>query len=94
MANSTWRAGFADYVARAAEAPADFAARIGYWRDACGLDDRAHDRMQQLRIWRNASEHHDEARWRAEGPRSEDEFMRLVEAIEGDLAQLETKSRR
>ena len=77
------------YVARAVEAPADFAERIGFWRDACGLSDRAHDRMQQLRIWRNASEHHDEARWRAEGPRSEDEFMRLVEAIEGDLAQLE-----
>ena len=33
--------------------------------------------MQQLRIWRNASEHHDEARWDREGPRSEDAFVAL-----------------
>ena len=77
------------YVARAAEAPADFAARIGFWRDACGLSDRAHDRMQQLRIWRNASEHHDEARWDREGPRSEDAFVALVKAVDEDLARLE-----
>ena len=77
------------YGRRAAEAPADFAARIGFWRDACGLGERAHGRMQQLRIWRNASEHHDEARWDREGPRSEDEFVALVKAVEEDLARLQ-----
>jgi len=77
------------YVARAVEAPADFAARIEFWRHECGLSDRAHDRMQQLRIWRNASEHHDEARWDREGPRSEDAFVALVKAVDEDLARLE-----
>ena len=45
--------------------------------------------MQQLRVWRNATEHRNEARWDREGPGSEEEFVALVEAVDEDLARLE-----
>jgi len=72
------------YAARAAEAPADFIARIDFWRDACGLPAALHERLHRLRIWRNASEHGDEERWRREGARDE---AQLVEVL-GRCAEL------
>ena len=47
------------YHAASAEAPTDFLVRIDYWRKSCGLPPDVHSRMHRLRIWRNASLHHD-----------------------------------
>ena len=70
------------YAARAAAAPADFKERIDFWRTSCGLPKEVHSGLHRLRVWRNASEHHDERRWRAEGPASEADFTALVTALQ------------
>ena len=70
------------YGSRAAEAPEDFRARIDFWRDACGMPHALHERLHRLRIWRNASEHGDEERWRREGPRDEEELVALLSACD------------
>ena len=70
------------YACLAAAAPTDFRERIDYWRDACGLPHDLHNGLHRLRVWRNASEHHDSQRWRAEGPQTQEEFTRLVAALE------------
>ena len=59
-----------DAAFTAAPAPSDFKERIDYWPDKCGLPRDMHDGMQRLRVWRNASEHRDAQRWRAEGPQN------------------------
>ena len=58
------------YQSHGAQAPPDFSTRIDYWRASCGLPEKVHALLHTLRIWRNASEHHDEERWVREGPRS------------------------
>ena len=35
-------------------------------------------RLHTLRIWRNAASHHDDERWRRDGPRTEAEASQLV----------------
>jgi len=57
------------------EAPNDFRERLDYWRDRCALPPQLHALMHRLRVWRNASEHHDEERWVRDGPKDEVEFM-------------------
>ena len=57
-------------------------ARIDYWRDECGLAPSVHARMHTLRIWRNASLHHDEQRWACNGPRSDAEASQLIEELD------------
>jgi len=72
------------YSARDAEAPprGDFRKRLHFWHEECGMPSDVHDRMQKLRIWRNAADKHDDAKWDREGgPRSRD-------AAEQYLAQL------
>jgi len=67
------------YRSRAATAPSDFEPRLRYWRDSCGLPTEVHRQLQLLRVWRNASAHHDLERWRRDGPRSvEDASLHLV----------------
>ena len=58
------------YHSRDAEAPRDFERRLHFWRDECGLPSEAHSQLQTLRIWRNASLHHDADQWRQKGPSS------------------------
>ena len=72
----------------AEEVPAEFLERIDYWHNRCQLPAALHTRLHQLRIWRNASEHGDEARWRREGPHDEVELVEklcdceaLIEAV-------------
>ena len=72
----------------AEEVPAEFLERIDYWHNRCQLPAALHKRLHQLRIWRNASEHGDEARWRREGPHDEVELVEklcdceaLIEAV-------------
>ena len=58
------------YHSRDAEAPRDFESRLHFWRDVCGLPAEAHSQLQTLRVWRNASLHHDAGQWQRKGPRS------------------------
>ena len=58
------------YYSRDADAPREFERRLHFWRDECGLPSEAHSQLQTLRIWRNASLHHDADQWRQKGPSS------------------------
>ena len=69
------------YGATEGDAPAGFEELINYWHSACGLSDAARHDLHVLRIWRNASDHHDSDRWRRDGPRSDGEAMALLERI-------------
>ena len=71
-------------------APSDFEMRIHYWRDSCGLPRDAHARLQRLRIWRNASLHHDSERWRREGPHSVAEASQHIATLEQAICELES----
>ena len=74
-----------------AVAPPDFRERIDFWRDVCGLPTVLHERMHRLRVWRNASEHHDHRRWRTDGPKGVAEFEALVKQIHVGVAELERR---
>ena len=69
------------YAARAAEAPGGFEERIDFWHRECGMDSELKDRLHTLRIWANAARHHDDERWRRDGPADEAEASRLVSAV-------------
>ena len=58
------------YHSRDADAPRDFERRLHFWRDVCGLPAEAHSQLQTLRVWRNASLHHDAGQWQRKGPHS------------------------
>ena len=60
----------------------DFRERLEHWREHCGLPRELYERMHRLRIWRNASEHGDAARWRREGPRDEAELEEMLQAVD------------
>ena len=45
--------------------------------------------VQKLRIWRNASLHHDEQRWASEGPRSAQEASEHLTQLEAYVSALE-----
>ena len=77
------------HTPKAAAAPADFKERIDFWRTSCGLPKEVHSGLHRLRVWRNASEHHDAQRWRAEGPRDEAEFTDLVGELGRGIEALE-----
>ena len=77
------------YVAKAAQAPKGFEARIGYWHRECGMSASLADGMHTLRIWSNAARHQDSERWRRDGPRDEAEASRRVAAIERAVKALE-----
>ena len=48
-------------------------------------------RLQTLGMWRNASDHHVEARWRAKGPRDETELGTLLHECDMMVTQLDKK---
>ena len=56
--------------------------RISYWWSVCGMPDEVHSRMHTLRVWRNASVHHDEDRWAQDGPRNAEAASRLVAELD------------
>ena len=68
------------YAVRAAEAPEGFEERINFWHRECGMRTDLKDQLHSLRIWANAARHHDDERWRRNGPRNEAEASRLVAA--------------
>ena len=50
------------------------------------------DRLHTLRIWANAARHHDDERWRREGPRNEAEASRLLSAVTMAIEALEAQA--
>ena len=76
------------YHSRDAEAPRDFERRLHFWRDVCGLPAEAHSQLQTLRVWRNASLHHDAGQWQRKGPRSEQAASEHLAALCSTIDQL------
>ena len=56
------------------------------------MPDGVRSRMHALRIWRNASVHHDEERWARDGPRSADEASQHIAELDARLRALELGS--
>ena len=79
------------YAASAAVAPESFQDRINFWHRECGMPTELKDRLHVLRVWANAARHHDAARWRCEGPRSEAEASQLVAAVQTAIEALESE---
>ena len=69
--------------------PADFLERIDHWHASCGLPEEVRSRMQMLRIWRNASLHHDDQRWARDGPRSAEEASQHIAELDARIRALE-----
>jgi hypothetical protein len=80
-----------DELYRSAQAPADFVDRIDYWHTACSLPADVHPKLHTLRVWRNASLHHDEQRWAREGPRSAEAASRFIAELDVRLCELEKR---
>ena len=78
------------YTGRATAAPTDFEP-LRYWRDSCGLPAEAHWQLQLLRVWCNASAHHDLARWRRDGPRSVAEASQHLATLDAAVLALELR---
>ena len=89
FSNATTRLN-AVYTASAAVAPESFEDRINFWHRECGMPTELKDRLHVLRVWANAARHHDAARWRCEGPRSEAEASQLVAAVQAAIEALES----
>ena len=75
-----------------AGAPSDFLERIDQYHKSCGLPEEVRSRMQTLRIWRNASLHHDDARWARDGPGSADEASRHIAELDARIRVLAVDS--
>lgn len=74
------------FAASRSAAPTDgFESLINYWFK-CGMHERLRKDLHTLRIWRNASDHHDSDRWQREGPQGDAEasiiLLRITEAID------------
>ena len=76
---------------RDADAPKEFDLRLRYWHAACGLPADTHTHLQKLRVWRNASLHHDQQRWASEGPRSAQETSEHLAQLEAYVTALERR---
>jgi len=70
------------FAASKGGAPAGFEALINYWHFACGLSGAARRDLHLLRVWRNASDHHDAGEWQRKGPRSAEEASTVLERVE------------
>ena len=69
------------YHSRDADAPRDFERRLHFWHEVCGLPSEAHSQLQTLRVWRNASLHHDAEQWQQKGPRSAQAASQYLTAL-------------
>ena len=79
------------YKVASRQPPNDFVERIDFWHAECGLDDEIRARMHKLRIWRNASLHHDEQRWAHDGPRSAEAALTFIADLDARLQKLAGK---
>ena len=76
------------YAGKAAEAPEDFERKIHFWHSNCAMPAGLKDRLHTLRIWANAARHHDDERWRRDGPRNEAEASRLLSSVQAAIETL------
>ena len=76
------------YHSRDADAPRDFERRLHFWRDTCGLPAEAHSQLQTLRVWRNASLHHDVGQWQQKGPSSAQAASEYLAALSSSVDRL------
>ena len=81
-------------TACAADAPDGFEERLRYWHARHAIPHALHERLQTLRTWRNASEHGDDARWRAHGPKGEDELVNMLSECDGLVTDAEERRTR
>ena len=78
------------FTASKGGAPAGFEDLINYWHSACGLSGAATRDLHLLRVWRNASDHHDAGEWQRKGPRSAEEALTVLERVERAADALES----
>ena len=76
------------YGGHGASSDDSFQKQIHLWYQEHGLPGKVHEQMQTLRVWRNASVHKDEERWRADGPRGAAEASLLITALADAIAIL------
>ena len=81
------------YASRSADAPEGFEERISFWHREFGMSTDLKDRLHSLRIWANAARHHDDERWRRDGPRTEAEASQLVVSAREAIEALEREDR-
>jgi hypothetical protein len=77
------------YSSSASHAPADFCERINFWHRSCGLPEDFRAYLQTLRIWRNASLHHDRERWQRDGPPNSQVASQHIAALQAMLTKLQ-----
>ena len=75
-----------------ATAPAGFKERLDFWHSNGAHTDWLHGKLDVLRRWRNAAEHEDGNRWRSEGPKNEEELMRLLQECDAAVTSMESVS--
>ena len=76
------------YGGHGASSDDSFQEQIHLWYKEHGLPGQVRGQMQTLRVWRNASLHKDEERWRADGPRGAAEASLLITALANAVATL------
>eukprot|EP00964_Phaeocystis_antarctica_P004392 scaffold2376_cov79-Phaeocystis_antarctica.AAC.5 len=79
------------FAASKGGAPAGFEDLINYWHSAWGLSGAARRDLHLLRVWRNASDHHDAGEWQRKGPRSAEEALTVLERVERAAGALERR---
>ena len=79
------------YAASSAPTGASFEDLINHWHQRCGMTGVLRDDLHRVRIWRNASDHHDAERWRRDGPRSEAEAAAVLQRISAAIRALEAR---
>ena len=62
---------------------------INHWHSRCGMGEGLRAGLHRLRVWRNASLHHDAARWAREGPRSAEVALQHLAALQAMVETLE-----
>ena len=80
------------YAARAAAVPEGFEERINFWHRECSMRADLKDTLHTLRKWANTARHHDDERWRRDGPRNEAEASKMVSAARAAIEALEHSS--
>ena len=79
------------YAARVSDAGVSlsFEDQINFWYAQYGMRRGLMDDLHTLRIWRNASDHHDAERWRRDGPSSESAAAEVLARVEAAIKALE-----
>ena len=76
------------YGGNGASSDDSFQEQIHLWYQERGLPGEVRGQMQTLRVWRNASLHKDEQRWRADGPCGAAEASLLITALANAVTTL------